>query len=86
MFPDAITKGIPDLVESTNTLSGAIYTSTKNLKSPITDLVTTFNTSSKETKKLTNKLVFWTKVMAFAIIMQALAIIGQIIAILSTRT
>ena len=78
MFPDAITKGIPQLVESTDTLSGAIYSNTEILKSPMEDLVTAFNKTSKKTEGLTKALVFWTKIMA-------LAIIGQIIAIVLTN-
>lgn len=78
MFSDAITKGIPSLVESNNTLSGAIYANTEILKSPVENLVTAFDKTSKKTEELTRALVFWTKVMA-------IAIIGQIIVIVLTN-
>jgi len=53
-------------------VSGALHDTTRDIK-------TTIETSSKETSELSKKLVFWTKVMAFAIIGQIIAVVGQII-------
>lgn len=86
MSETKIQNTIVGLDKSINTLSGALYTNVENLKSPIEKLVTAFDTSSKKTEELTKGLVFWTKIMAIAIIIQALAVIGQIIAIILTNS
>jgi len=67
-------------------VSGAIHQSIGELAHPIQDLKNIADTSSKKTEELSNKLVFWTKVMAFAIIGQILAVVGQIIAIIWTNS
>ena len=81
-----IEKALIELKEPVNTLSGAIYTNTGILKSPIENLAITFekfvvelNKSSEKTQKLTKWLIFWTGVMA-------LAVIGQIITIILTNS
>lgn len=79
MSETKIENKIVGLDKSIDTLSGAIYTNVGNLKSPIENLVTAFDTFSKKTQTLTKWLIFWTCVMA-------LAVIGQIIAIVLTRT
>lgn len=63
-------------------VSGAIHQSIKQLASPIQELKNIADNSSKKTEELSSKLVFWTRIMAFAIIGQILAIIGQIVVII----
>lgn len=78
MSETKIMNTIVGLDKSMNTLSGALYTNTEILKSPVEDLVTAFNNFSKSSNNLQTKLIFWTKMMAGAIIIQALAIGVQI--------
>jgi nitrate reductase beta subunit len=77
-----IERAIYGLHKEIDVLSGAIYTTTENLKIPIQNLATIFDTSSKKTEKLTKALVRWTRIMAIAIIIQAIAVIGQIVVII----
>jgi hypothetical protein len=78
MSETKIVSTIAGLDKSMNTLSGALYTNIEILKSPVEDLVTAFNNFSNSSNNLQKKLIFWTKIMAGAIIIQALAIGVQI--------
>jgi len=78
MSETKIVSNIKELDKNTNNISGAIYTNTGILKSPIDNLVTVLDNASNKTEKLTKALVFWTKIMA-------LAVIGQIIVIILTN-
>jgi len=75
MSETKIEKNILGLSKALEEASGAITCHIENLKSPLNDLILAFNTYSQETKELTKGLVFWTKVMAIAIIIQILVIL-----------
>lgn len=70
-----IENSVIGLTHSLNEASGAITAHIENLKTPFSDMVNAFNNYSKETSKLTKGLVFWTKVMAIAIIVQVIIIL-----------
>lgn len=50
-----------------------------NIEYAIDQLASSIRNSSQSTDKLTERLVFWTKVMAWAVAVQAVAIIIQIV-------
>lgn len=79
MSETKIENSVIGLTKSLDEASGAITAHIENLKAPFNDLTisfrdltTSFKDYSKKTGKLTKWLIFWTGVMA-------LAVIGQII-------
>ncbi len=82
-----IQQSLSGLSKSLDEASGAITAHIENLKAPFNEMINTFSDYSQETGKLTKGLVSWTKIMAIAIIVQSLAVIGQIVvAVILART
>ncbi len=77
---EKIIKGIQEGLDIS--VSGAIH---QGIGQPIKELKDIADNSFKKTEELTKRLIRWTKIMAFAIIVQALAIIVQIGVIIWTN-